>query len=89
MNHLLNYWQMIKRREVVVGYWIRMAVQNFVNELKDERFVYDTAEADKRIRFQESLCLQSKAPYYMQPLRLMPWQKAWWEAVYSFRMTDT
>lgn len=89
MSHLLNYWQMIKRHEIVVGYWMRMAVQNLVNDLEDERFVYDTTEADKRIRFQESLCLQSKAPYYMQPLRLMPWQKAWWEAVYSFRMTDT
>ena len=89
MSHLLNYWQMIKRHEIVVGYWMRMAVQNLVNDLEDERFVYDTTEADKRIRFQESLCLQSKAPYYMQPLRLMPWQKAWWEAVYSFRMADT
>lgn len=89
MSHLLTYWDMIKRREVVVGYWLRQAVQNLVNDLEDDRFVYDTTEADKRIRFQEKLCLQSKAPYYMKPLRLMPWQKAWWEAVYSFRMADT
>lgn len=25
----------------------------------------------------------------MKPLRLLPWQKAWWEAVYSFKMADT
>ena len=89
MSHLLNYWQMIKRHEIVVGYWMRMAVQNLVNDLEDERFVYDTTEADKRIRFMQTLCLQSKAPYYMKPLSLMPWQMAWWEAVYGFRMADT
>ena len=89
MNHLLYYWDMIKRREVVVGYWLRQAVQNLVNDMEDDRFVYDTTEAGKRIGFQEKLCLQSKAPYYMKPLQLMPWQKAWWEAVYSFRMADT
>jgi phage terminase large subunit-like protein len=25
----------------------------------------------------------------MQPIKLMPWQKAWWECLYSFKMKDT
>lgn len=87
--YLREYWQLIKDREIVVGYWIRRAVKNLIADLDDPRFTYDTTEAHKRIRFQESLCLQSKAPYYMHPLKLMPWQKAWWEAVYSFKMADT
>lgn len=89
MNFLEEYYDLIKRREIVVGYWIRKEIQTLVQDLQDGRFYYDTAEAHRRIRFMESMCLQSKAPYYMQPMKLMPWEKAWWEAVYSFRMSDT
>lgn len=88
-NYLQEYWGMIKNHEVVVGYWIKQAVKNLIEDLDDPRFFYDTTEAHKRFRFQENLCLQSKAPYYMKPINLMPWQKAFWEAVYSFKMADT
>ena len=89
MTYLEEYAGMISRKEVVVGYWIKKAVRNLVKEMKDPRYIYDTTEAHKRMKFQESLCLQSKAPYYMKPITLLPWQKAWWEAVYSFKMSDT
>ena len=86
MTHLEEYWDLIKRREVIVGYWIRKEIQNLIEDLQDCRFVYDTADAEKRIRFIEKLCLQSKAPYYMKPMILMPWEKAWIESLYSFRI---
>lgn len=88
-NYLCEYWGLILNKEVNVGYWIKAQVRNLVDDLDDERFVYDTSEAHKRIKFMESMCLQSKAPYYMKPIDLMPWQKAWWEVVYSFKMRDT
>lgn len=88
-NYLMEYWDMIQKGEVVVGYWIKKEVENLINDLKDPRYIYDTTEAHKRMKFQESLCLQSKAPFYMKPVILMPWQKAFWEAVYSFKMADT
>lgn len=89
MTRLEEYWGMIQRKEVVVGYWIRQEIRNLIEELSDPRYTYDTTEAEKRFAFQQKLCLQSKAPYYLQPIKLMPWQLAWWEAVYSFRMADT
>lgn len=89
MTYLEEYWGLIQRKEIVVGYWIRQAVRNLIEDLGDPRYTYDTTEAEKRFRFQEKMCLQSKAPYYMKPIELMPWQKAWWEAVYSFKMADT
>lgn len=89
MTFLEEYWGLIERNEVIVGYWLKKAVKRLIEDLQDDRYVYDTTEAHKRIRFMEKLCLQSKAPYYMKPLALMPWQKAWWEAIYSFRMADT
>lgn len=88
-NYLLDYWDLIQRKEIVVGYWIRKQIRNLVRDLDDPRYTYDTREAHKRIRFQETCCLQSKAPYYKKPITLVPWQKAWWEAVYSFHMADT
>lgn len=88
-NYLTEYWGMIQNGEVTVGYWIKKEIRNLIDDLNDPRYIYDTTEAHKRIKFQETLCLQSKAPYYMKPLKLLPWQKAWWEAVYSFKMADT
>lgn len=89
MTYLEEYWNMIQKGEVVVGYWLRKEIENLINDLSDPKYIYDTTEAHKRIKFQENLCLQSKAPFYMKPVVLMPWQKAWWEAVYSFKMADT
>ena len=89
MTNLEVYWDLIQRREVVVGFWIRNEIKNLIADLDNPRYIYDTTEAEKRIAFEESLCFQSKAPYYMKPLVLMPWQKAWWEALYSFKLADT
>lgn len=89
MTFLEEYRRMIKEREVIVGEWIEKAVDIYCEDLKNPAFVYDTTEANKRFKFQEALCLQSKQPYYMKPIKLMPWQKAFWECLYSFKMADT
>lgn len=89
MTYLEEYADLITRKEIVVGYWVKRAVRNLIHDMSDPRYIYDTTEAHKRMKFEERLCLQSKAPYYMKPITLLPWQKAWWEAVYSFKMPDT
>ena len=88
-SYLIEYADLIENGEVVVGYWIKQAIKNLLTDLDNPAYTYDMGEAHRRIRFQEALCLQSKEPYYMKPIRLMPWEKAFWEALYSFRMTDT
>jgi len=89
LTFLEEYRQMIKAREVIVGEWIEKAVDIYCEDLKNPAYIYDTTEAHKRFKFQETLCLQSKQPYYMKPIKLMPWQKAFWECLYSFKMSDT
>ena len=89
MTYLQEYYHLIQTGEVIVGYWVKLCIRQLVKDLKDPRYIYDTKEAHKRIRFMETMCLQSKAPYYMKPLNLLPWQKAWWEAVYGFKMAST
>jgi phage terminase large subunit-like protein len=88
-TYLEQYHDLIENHEIVVGYWIRKAIQNLVDDLDDPAYIYDTTEAHKRIKFMQTMCLQSKQPYYMQPIKLMAWQLAFWEVVYSFKMDDT
>lgn len=89
MTHLEHYYQLICDGDVIVGYYLRKQIENLINDLDNPAYIYDTTEADKRIKFMETLCLQSKEPFYMKPVKLMPWQKAFWECVYSFKMADT
>lgn len=89
MTYLEEYHDLIKSGKVVVGHWIKREIERLIEDLKNDDYVYDTTEAHKRIKFYETCCLQSKQPYYMKPIVLMPWQKAWWEAIYSFKMADT
>lgn len=89
MSAILDYAGMIERREVIAGRWIKKVIRMLVADMEDPRYIFDTTEADKRMAFEEKFCLQSKAPYYMQPIRLVPWERAWWEAIYSFKMADT
>ncbi len=89
MTYLEQYHELIKNGGVVVGYWIKKEVENLIEDLNDPAYIYDTTEAHKRIKFMQSLCLQSKHPYFGKPLELMPFQLAFWEALYSFKMRET
>lgn len=89
MTYLEQYYADIKSGKEIVGYWMKKQIKNLIADLDDPAYIYDTTEAHKRIDFMEHLCLQGKQPYYMQPVKLLLWQKAWWESIYSFKMADT
>lgn len=89
MTYFETYFDMIQRGEVVVCDYLYRQIEQQMDDLNNPAYIYDTTAAHKRIAFQQKLCLQSKAPYYGKPIALMPWQLAWWEALYSFRMADT
>ena len=88
MNNLLRYWELIESGKVKVGKYLKKQMRQLVRDLDNPDYIYDTTESDKRIKFQETFCLQGKQPYFGKPLILLPWQKAWWEAIYSFKMKD-
>jgi phage terminase large subunit-like protein len=88
-TYLQQYYELIQSGGVVVGYWIRKEVENLIEDLENPAYIYDTTEAHKRINFMQTLCLQSKHPYFGKPVQLMPWQLAFFEALYSFKMADT
>lgn len=88
-TYLEQYHDLIKNGEVIVGYWMRKEIENLIDDLNNPDYIYDTAEAHKRIKFMQTYCLQSKHPYFGKPVVLMPWQLAFTEALYSFKMKDT
>ena len=88
-TNLRIYADMIEKGDVIVCEYLAREVDNLIHDLEDPRFVYDTRDAERRFAFQEKFCLQSKAPYYNQPIKLMPWQKAFFEPLYSFKFADS
>ena len=88
-TNLRIYADMIERGDVIVCDYLAREIENLIHDLENPLFVYDTKDAERRFAFQEKFCLQSKAPYYMTPVQLMPWQKAFFEPLYSFRFADS
>lgn len=88
-NNLQKYADMIDKGEIIVCEYLGREIENLMRDLSNPRYIYDTKDAERRFAFQEKFCLQSKAPYYMQPVVLMPWQKAFFESLYSFRFVDS
>lgn len=88
-SHLLKYRERCRCGDEVVGQELMTELDNLYEDLVTERFVYDTAASDLRIDFMQNCVRLTKSPYYNKPMVLMPWQKAFIEAVYSFKMPDT
>lgn len=84
-NYLVEYRERIRSGEIIAGRELKKELNKLVADLNDERYQYDTAEAHLRIEFMENLCLQSKKPFYMQPMKLLLWEKAFIEVIYSFK----
>lgn len=87
-TYLEQYFDAIEHGEIIAGRELKTELRKLIRDLRDERFQYDTTEATRRIAFMESLCLQSKKPFYNKPMELLLWQKAFIEVMYSFRIYD-
>lgn len=88
-TYLEQYSDLIKNGDIVVGYWIKKEIENLIEDLNNPDYIYETDEAHKRIKFMQTMCLQSKHPYFGKPIDLMPWQLVFTEALYSFKMANT
>ncbi len=61
-------------------------LDNLIADLDDTQYQYDTADAELRISFIEGCIRLTKAPFYGKPMRLLLWEKAFIEVLYSFKM---
>ena len=78
-----------KKVRLVVGWKIQKVIEILCGYMDDPRFVFDPTDCHRRFDFEEHFCLQGYAPYYNEPISLMLWQKAFFEAIYSFREKDS
>lgn len=92
-SYIYQYNEAIKRGyieingqtvKLIVGSKIKKVIRKLMGYFEDDRIIFNPKECYKRFEFMETLCLQGYAPYYNEPMQLMLWQKAFFEAVYSF-----
>lgn len=86
MTELEKYYEAVCRGEILIGQELRQMLDRLMDDLTT--YVYDTRAADERIDFMEHCIRLTKSPFYGQPMILMQWQKAFIEALYSFKMSD-
>lgn len=87
-NYLLQYREAIRRGEIIAGVELITELDNLIADLDDPRYIYDTRDSEQRIDFMENCIRLTKSPFYGKPMKLMLWQKAFIEVVYSFKMAD-
>ena len=87
-SYLLEYREAIRRGEIIAGHELIDELDNLIRDLDDPRYTYDTRDAEMRIDFMENCIRLTKSPFYGKPMKLLLWQKAFIEVVYSFKMAD-
>lgn len=85
---LEEYYHQIMTGEIIAGYELKDELSKLMEEMHDDRYIYDTRDADLRMDFMENCVRLTKSPFYGQPMKLMLWQKAFISAVYGFKMAE-
>lgn len=83
---LWQYRQAIADGEIIAGEDMTTELDNLLEDIASPDYIYDTADADLRIEFIEGCLRFTKSPYYGKPFKLLLWEKAFIEAVYSFKI---
>lgn len=86
---LIEYYNATKNGDIVIGNELKMELNNLIEDLQDERFNYDTKDADLRIEFIETFCKHTKSPFNGKDFILELWEKAVIESFFSFKWKDT
>jgi phage terminase large subunit-like protein len=86
-SNLLRYKEEIDAGEIIVGQELYLELENLEEDIKHgDEYVYNTEDAELRMDFMQNCIRLTKSPYYGKPMKLMLWQKAFIEALYSFKM---
>lgn len=88
-SNLLKYREQILCGDIVAGREMIMELNNLEEDLHhNDEYFYDTDAANLRMDFMENCVKLTKSPYYGQPMKLILFQKAFLEALYSFKMAE-
>ena len=85
-SFLIEYKERIAAGEIIAGRELIQELENLAEDMESGEYVYDKKAALMRMDFMENCIRLTKSPYYGAPMVLMLWQKAFIEALYSFKM---
>lgn len=85
---MLKYREEIESGKIIAGWELRQELTNLKEDFSNDEYFYNTDDALLRMDFMENCVKLTKSPFYGQPMVLMLWQKAFIEAVYSFKMSE-
>lgn len=85
---LLEYIEKCKSKEIIIGNELMMMLDILLGHFDDPDLRFNTSESDIRIKFIEKECKHYEAPFAGKPFILTLRQKAFIEALYSFKMFD-
>jgi len=87
-SFLLEYIQKCKSGEITIGHELMQMLDTLLSNLSDQSIKFELEDAHKRIKFIETKCKHFEAPFAGKPFILMLFQKAFIEAIYSFKIFD-
>ena len=87
-SYLLEYIHKCKKGEIIIGYELMQMLDIILTHFSDSEITIDFEDARKRIKFIETKCKHYEAPFAGKPFILMLFQKAFIEAIYSFKIYD-
>jgi phage terminase large subunit-like protein len=85
---LLEYIGKCRRGEIIVGREILQEFDILEEHFNNSEIRFEMEDAHKRIRFIETKCKHYEAPFAGKPFILELFQKAFVEAIYSFKIYD-
>ena len=88
-TYLEQYREEIRKGNIIAGRELITALDMYIEDMNNPRYVYDTRDAYRRIEFMERFIKLTKSPFYGKPMLLMLWQKAFVECLYAFKIAET
>ena len=88
-SFLLEYHAKIETGEIIAGRELWQELNNLAADFHNDEYFYNTDDAMLRMDFMENCIKLTKSPFYGKPMKLMLWQKALIETMYSFKMADS
>lgn len=105
MTYIEEYYNKIKKGEIVTSHKVEVLYKKLVNDIKTPKqvsffneineeeethtYVFDETKANRPIEFIEKFCKHSKGKWAGQPMILELWQKALIQAIYGFVDEET
>ena len=86
-SDFIRYKSEIECGNIMVGNELYRELVNLHEDLKcNDEYIYDTKDYLLRKEFIEGCLRLTKSPFYNQPIKMIIWQKAFLEVLYSFKM---